>query len=128
MSRMNEEDREMLVELINKNKKILESKKSDVISIKQKNECWDLITKQFNARKTGSCKSCQQLKSTYKNMKAITRKNCSAKKKDIYQTGGGGASVSSEPNDVLLSLVEKSITPQINPFDSTAMYNLYFRR
>jgi hypothetical protein len=70
-----EEEKEYLLELVTDKKGIIENKKSDTISAKQKRETWN---------KTGT-RNAQQLKLLYDNLKKSTKKKLADEKVVKFQ-------------------------------------------
>jgi hypothetical protein len=75
-----EEEKEYLLELVTDKKGIIENKKSDTISAKQKRETWNLIANQFNASSKTGTRNAQQLKLLYDNLKKSTKKKLADEK------------------------------------------------
>lgn len=124
MDRLLEKDRELLIEIISRFKSIIENKKTDSSSNKEKAVAWKNIAFEYNSKKIGKEKSQQQLKACYCNMKAKLRRKISQKQYDQRLTGGGPAEIDGiDENDPLLSIILPSITPFRNPFDSDGTSN-----
>lgn len=113
-----EEDKVLLVELVEENKLVIECKKTDSISNKTKNETWEKITKVYNSRRNGGEKTSHQLKTAFKNLKGKVRKEVANDRTEIYKTGGGVSNIKLNDNP-LMSIVAKSVTPNKNYYDSS---------
>lgn len=83
------EEEDLLVQLAEESKSIIENKKSDSITWKEKNAEWVRIEERFNARSGGILRSAKTLKIKYDGLKRQTRKKSSAIRGELYKTGGG---------------------------------------
>lgn len=91
-----------LMELVNQYKHILENKKSDAVTNKQKLQTWDVIAEKFNSKQLVPRDS-QSLRNKYENVKKTTKKKFALEKQQTYMTGGGKAINSSiEPVDEMV--------------------------
>lgn len=70
----NKREEELLVELVQEKKDIIENKKTDAIMWKEKEKCWDVITAEFNSIGLLVPRSKSQLQLKYKNLKKDVRK------------------------------------------------------
>lgn len=82
------DERDLLVSLLQKYKDILENKKNDGATWKNKEMAWKLIEKQFNAQSDGSFRSSKTLRIKYEGLKRTVRKK-SALQSELNRTGGG---------------------------------------
>ncbi|CAG9773270.1 unnamed protein product [Ceutorhynchus assimilis] len=78
-----------LAYFVKKHKGILENKKTDAVTNADKNKCWVMLEKEFNAESGASYRSAQILKKKYENMKKQTKKKISEEKCYRFGTGGG---------------------------------------
>lgn len=78
----------LLLCLVKKYQHILESKKTDCITSKQKNQCWNNIEKDFNGQSGQTYRSSVVLKKKYENLKKRTKKKYADER--CYQLGTGG--------------------------------------
>lgn len=122
VKKINDAEKELLVELVHQYKNIIECKKTDSISNKNKNETWEKLTKEFNCKRTGLEKTSKQLRTSYMNLKGNLRQSLSKNKREIFQTGGGVPDFKLNDNDTLISLLGRSVKPHNNKFDSNADY------
>lgn len=70
----NKREDELLIELIQGKKDIIENKKTDAIMWKEKEKCWDELTAEFNSVGLLVPRSKSQLQLKYKNIKKDVRK------------------------------------------------------
>ncbi|XP_014773028.1 uncharacterized protein LOC106871196 isoform X2 [Octopus bimaculoides] len=75
-------EKNILRELVDEHREILECKKNDWRSIKMKTETWNAIADEFNSQPGVNRKDCKQLKKCWENMKARAKK---ALNKDIIE-------------------------------------------
>ncbi|VEN62941.1 unnamed protein product [Callosobruchus maculatus] len=80
----------ILLDLVSNDKKIIENKKTDAVSVEEKNIAWQNITTQFNA----SCpefvsRSTESLRKYFDNKKRDIRKLKAEERKETLLTGGG---------------------------------------
>lgn len=64
-----EKEKEVLINICIKYKPIIENKRTDGVSNKQKNIAWDNIAKEFNASGVNVPRSTKQLRTFYDNLK-----------------------------------------------------------
>ncbi|XP_073961937.1 uncharacterized protein [Choristoneura fumiferana] len=83
------EETDMLVSLVEKNKHIIENKKSDAVTWKEKEEKWKAIESAFNSSGIGVFRSAKHLRTKYEALKRSTRKKASSIRAELYKTGGG---------------------------------------
>jgi hypothetical protein len=78
----------ILVQLVEKRRQILECKKTGVITTKKKNATWEELAKEFNS---SGClpRSAKVLRDKWANIKKTAVRNHSADKKYSRGTGGG---------------------------------------
>lgn len=78
-----------MINIINKHKNIIESKKTDKVTWKEKKDTWETITNEFNAvAPSGTYHTTDSLKKFYENMKKETRKMAAQKKMEQFKIGG----------------------------------------
>lgn len=108
-----------LINLIQQYKDVLENKKSDAVTSKDKDKCWKVIEHLFNSRSSGEFRNSEVLKSCWDNLKKKTRKFFADEKMQLYKTGGGPYVSKS---DVILERAREIIKPSVdgltNNFDS----------
>lgn len=84
-----EREKHILISLIKENSK-LTSKKTDDVSLREKNDIWKNITETYNAQPDVNIKrTTTQLKKLWNNLKQRTRKLNTERRQHILKTGGG---------------------------------------
>ncbi|XP_074034738.1 uncharacterized protein [Leptinotarsa decemlineata] len=83
------EETEKLISLVEEKRKIIENKKSDVITWYEKEGAWKAIETEFNCSSSGIFRNVKNLKCKYDALKRDTRKKASFVKAELYRTGGG---------------------------------------
>lgn len=76
-----ESERDALADLIAE-RPIIAVKANDFSTIRMKNEAWESLTKEFNAKASGPNRSTESLKNQYDNLKTQAKKN-KLKRRDI---------------------------------------------
>lgn len=105
------------------NLQIIENKKTDAVSNKKKEEYWVLIENEYNSSCTGPQKTVKQLQVLYKNYKAALRRSLAQEKHNTFMTGGGKPATSPvDESDPFLPLVQNSVTPLENIYDSSTTF------
>lgn len=80
------EEKLRLLNLVGDKKEIIESKKTDGVTIRDKKHAWEEVEILFNS--IGSTqRSTNQLKSLYESIKHDTKKNYLHERKELYMTG-----------------------------------------
>ncbi|XP_041981608.1 uncharacterized protein LOC121735007 [Aricia agestis] len=139
-------EKDMLIELVKKHQHIIENKETNSNMILKKREAWTNICKQYNAVAASGCRSWEQLRHLYENLKQRSKKNiananrqqfyektrvdmkevqskASLDKKEINRTGGGSyRSTISDHDALILSMVAPQVQPLANPYDDAALY------
>ncbi|CAG9130995.1 unnamed protein product [Plutella xylostella] len=80
---------DMLINIIQENKNVLENKKSDAVTWQEKESCWKIIEAKFNATSGATYRSAKNLKTKYEGLKRETRKKSACIRAETYRTGGG---------------------------------------
>lgn len=75
-----------LIELIERKKKIIENKKTDNVSAKDKENCWINIMKEFNSSSTSGHRDVGCLKNCWDNLKKKTRKHYAEIRSELFKT------------------------------------------
>ncbi|KAJ3661718.1 hypothetical protein Zmor_006105 [Zophobas morio] len=95
-----------LTQIIQRYAHIIENKKTDAVSVKQKVNCWEEIKNEFNAVTTEGPRDVQSLKTFYQNTKRSLKKERAEKNKETYisilenkldKRGEGAAQDTGEP-------------------------------
>ncbi|KAF6203185.1 hypothetical protein GE061_003602 [Apolygus lucorum] len=85
------EERRQLIKLANEFSDIIENKKTDGVSIREKNRAWALIEEKYNATEKGPYRDAKALKMKYEGVKKELRK-----KENEWRVTGDGSSTSYE--------------------------------
>ncbi|XP_075168381.1 myb/SANT-like DNA-binding domain-containing protein 3 [Haematobia irritans] len=119
----------LLIELVEENKAVLENKKSDAVTWKQKADAWEKLSQQFSSQ-TGEIRPWKALRDKYENLKRQTKVELAAEKRETYRTGGGVRANSSVSaiSEKISGMIGQSGTGLYNPFDNDennneSMYN-----
>lgn len=103
------EEKSCLINIINKYKNIIESKKTDKFSWNDKNNAWETIANEFNAAApNGTYRNTESLKKFYENLKKDTRKIAAQEKMELFKTGGG------KPAQKILDPLHESVLSLMN--------------
>lgn len=115
-------EKTMLLNIIFTFKEVIECKKTDAITWKQKDEAWKKVTNIFNSQTTETfARTKESLKKFYDNVKKNVRKEVAAEKYELNKTGGGIVlPVDKEPTtDLVLDIInEKTVFGFTNIYDS----------
>lgn len=79
----------IMVNLVKENEKIIECKKTDVTTIKDKENCWEKVTDMFNSESGVRRRTCKELRMKYENIKRSLKRKIAANKMEVMRTGGG---------------------------------------
>ncbi|XP_069678796.1 uncharacterized protein [Periplaneta americana] len=114
---------EMLIELIQKYKHIIENKKTDGVSLKEKDATWRLIADEFGHLPGVTQRTYVNLKTAYENLKRKARRDSANDKLEKYKTGGGigGPSKLDEIGERILDIIKPTV-PVKATYDSDAAY------
>ncbi|XP_046985889.1 myb/SANT-like DNA-binding domain-containing protein 3 [Schistocerca americana] len=117
---------DVLLELVGANASVLENKKTDGCSLKEKQAMWSHMEAQFNSTPGVTKRSCDRLKTCYENMKRRLRKDLAEEKVEVYKTGGGKPTQKTTIHDraKLLEIVGSSMKPLKNAYDSDAQFSM----
>ncbi|XP_068082844.1 uncharacterized protein [Anabrus simplex] len=114
---------DIVAELVIRHKDVIENKKTDGVTVKQKHETSEKIAEEFNSIAGVSCRSARNLKTCYENLKRKTRKICADNKVMMNATGGGNFKPTlSKTTEKVMALIQPTITPLMNAHDSDALY------
>ncbi|KAK4885090.1 hypothetical protein RN001_001361 [Aquatica leii] len=114
----------LLIDVVSKFIVIVENKKTDGSTVKDKNDCWQRIADEFNASALEASRSAGQLKTYYDNFKRKTRKQNADDKAEFYKTGGGSFTKNLGPcGERLISMLKEQFRPDDNAFDSISQYH-----
>lgn len=120
-------EQELLLELYEARKYILEDKKTE-FSMKgklKKAEAWQAIEKEYNLAALGPQKNIAQLKRMWQHMKGRAKKEYVEEKKEVMRTGGGppkpGEGDSTNSTIRILSTISQELESCGNSWDSDAL-------
>ncbi|XP_029348405.1 myb/SANT-like DNA-binding domain-containing protein 3, partial [Acyrthosiphon pisum] len=111
---------EWLLHYVDKNKNVLECKKSDVNTYGMKIKTWKRIEEEFNASSNGEHRSTQVLRKKWENVKKRAKEKAAEEKHEIITTGGGRASstkFSDEEKRVIEIIGEEQVSGSRFEFD-----------
>ncbi|KAJ4448358.1 hypothetical protein ANN_10374 [Periplaneta americana] len=80
---------ELLVNLVKKYSGIIECKKTDSTTWKDKPEAWEKLSNDFNSCSGGILRCAKNLTIKYENVKNAAKKKFAEEKQEVYKTGGG---------------------------------------
>lgn len=84
---------ELLVSLVKKYSSVIECKKTDSATWREKEEAWEKLSVDFNSCSGGVVRSAKNLNMKYQNIKKTSKKKFAEEKQELYKTGGGKPSV-----------------------------------
>ena len=84
-----EQEKFLLLDLINKYKSTIECKKTDAKSSKQKADTWEELCAEFNANSVYTKREVKNLQSYWKNLKTRAKADAALQRRDRITTGGG---------------------------------------
>nr|CAI5856257.1 unnamed protein product [Callosobruchus analis] len=121
-------EKTLLLNLIHQLKDVIENKKTNSKTWREKDEAWEKITEMFNAQSPEIYpRSKEALKKYYDNIKKNVRKEVADEKREMFKTGGGTVQYVSNPvKELTLGLMNvKTVKGLSNEFDSDAVENIY---
>ncbi|KAL7726260.1 hypothetical protein ACLKA6_001664 [Drosophila palustris] len=113
------EEEAELVALVKANQSVLENKKSDAITWKQKALGWEKLATEFTSITGVQC-TVSVLKSKYEGLKRKSRTEFAEEKRNLFKTGGGPQSKTcvSAVSEQIIEMIGESATGGENVFDS----------
>ncbi|XP_045459556.1 fibrinogen silencer-binding protein-like [Melitaea cinxia] len=119
------EEVDTLIKLVEKNKLVIENKKSDAVTWAEKERCWKSIEIDFNSASGVTFRSAKTLRLKYEGIKRDTRKKSALIRAETYQTGGGPSSAPVlTPSEVKVKeMILLSIDGMDSKFDSDHLPN-----
>ncbi|XP_055914700.1 uncharacterized protein LOC129947946 [Eupeodes corollae] len=121
-------EKRTLLECAYEEKAIIENKKTDGVTWKEKETAWERIASNFNSHSDSACyRTVEALKKFYQGYKKEIRKVAADEKMSRIQTGGGKAiNVRDENFDLAISIMNpKTITGYENIFDGNGADELF---
>ena len=118
-------EQEVLVNIVDSFKSVVESKKNDIHSISKKEKAWNEIVKQFCAIAGVIKRDRDQLNKNWQNLKACAKRNISQEKREHVKTGGGCQPEKADATtERVASMLSMQMHPLENPFDdNTEMHH-----
>ena len=111
-------EKSLLTELVAKHTDVLECKRNDYKSIKQKTKAWESLAEELNSQAGVNKQDCKQLKKCWENMKSRAKKSIAKEKREAKLTGGGTASAEKdECATAVVSIISAPKTSLESPFD-----------
>ncbi|XP_047511625.1 uncharacterized protein LOC125054019 [Pieris napi] len=109
----------LLVDLITDHFKIVENKRTDAVTMKEKNAEWIKISNEFNSQTSFSHRTAENLKAQWESLKKFTKKESAAARQYMIQTGGGPAKPKSDDPlfTRILGLISTVAVGLENPYD-----------
>ncbi|XP_066585513.1 fibrinogen silencer-binding protein-like [Prorops nasuta] len=87
------EEKLLFIRILKKYSNIVENKETDKVGLKDKNDAWSKIEKEFNETEESPIKTQKQLQNLWSTLKKIARKKYASLKRETYLTGGGSCKV-----------------------------------
>lgn len=81
----------VLMDMVFKFRDIIENKKTDAITNKEKDVAWTKVADLFNAASGVAIRSSKTLRLKYESIKKNTKKKAAHNRQELYKTGGGEA-------------------------------------
>lgn len=129
-------EQQRLLDIVEEYVTIIEDKRTNAVTVKQKNETWEKIARQFNSSADTTSRDARQLRKCYENLKKRSRKVIAHERRETVRTGGGEkerqggedgdeltateATEDLETAHRVAALLVDQFTPNDNPFDSDA--------
>lgn len=86
--KISETEVEVLISLVQKYSNIIENKKSNAVTWKEKTAGWEALSQEFQ-NVTGINRNAKNLRGKWENLKKETKKKFANAKQELYKTGGG---------------------------------------
>jgi Myb/SANT-like DNA-binding domain len=119
-SNFNAAEEALLMALIKKYCHIIECKKTDALSNKQKEHGWDKLHAEFNAQSGAHARTVVNLKAKFDNLKRNVKKVLMDEKKERFKTGGGSPVIPTlnAKTEILLEVMGVGLEGMRNPYDN----------
>lgn len=85
------EETRILADLVVKYSRVIENKKTDSVTWKEKDQIWSKLTDEFNVLCLNGHRTSKILRTKYETIKRNIKKKKANNKCEIYKTGGGAA-------------------------------------
>ncbi|CAG4931639.1 unnamed protein product [Parnassius apollo] len=119
----------LLVDLVAEHFSVVENKRTDAVTMKQKNAEWVKISEEFNSQTTFGYRTAENVKAQWESLKKSTKKESSAERQSLFQTGGGPSKPKLEDNPLyrkIFALISTTVVGLVNEYDSDNMSNNHF--
>ncbi|XP_026729100.1 uncharacterized protein LOC113494814 isoform X2 [Trichoplusia ni] len=112
-------EKTQLVDLVTEHFHVIENKRTDGVSMKQKLAEWTTISNKYNSQTTLSHRTAENLKSQWESLKKATKKEASFKRMHLIKTGGGPSRPKNDDplQERILGLITPSAVGLHNPYD-----------
>ncbi|KYM96690.1 UPF0439 protein C9orf30 like protein [Cyphomyrmex costatus] len=116
----------ILIEIVKKYKHIVECKKTDGTTWREKDECWSKITDELNSRCAETYRKKKSVKTKYEDIKKNLKKKLSKNKAAMFKTGGGTPKIQdlTSAEEMLLSILPSTIQGLPSIFDSDETFGM----
>jgi len=109
---------DLLIDIVLKYKHIIENKRIDATTWKDKNEAWEKISSEFNAASKNFPRFTKTIRSKYDTIRKILAKNARCSRANT-KIGGGQCSVTLTPyEEKILSLIPNAMVSLESKFDN----------
>lgn len=117
------EEIELLMRLIKQYRHVIECKKSDATTWKEKEEAWNTLAADFNKDplcQGRSARTAKALKGKWENLKKNGKKKFALEKEELYKTGGGKGDFPkiTQQDDDIKEIIGVAVTGIENSYDS----------
>lgn len=120
-------EKEILMTLVQKYIKRIESKCTDFSSVTSKRKAWDSLALEYNSRAEVTNRTSSQLKKGWENMKSKAKTKVGKEKQERRLTGGGpiaATNIADPISSQIAAIIPEQIEPIWNPLDEDAEYHL----
>ncbi|KAH7959120.1 hypothetical protein HPB49_008352 [Dermacentor silvarum] len=114
-----DEERTILMDLMDRHRDVLECKKTDAVSIHAKKK-WEKLADEFNSNHNVRPRTSKQLKKCWDNLKEKLRRAKAEDTRELFKTGGGTPAESQMSDELrrVGAVASHMATSLANPFDS----------
>ena len=109
------DEKQLLVSLVDNYKDVIENKKTDKVSVRERDDSWNSVSSAFNLAFPTRRRSSEQLKQCWRNMKGSTKRLAAQVRRNHFATGGGPSSTEPINSNSIDSRVLAIVPGQINP-------------
>ncbi|KAH7978005.1 hypothetical protein HPB49_004150 [Dermacentor silvarum] len=115
-----DEERTILMDLMDRHRDVLECKKTDAVSIHAKKKTWEKLADEFNSNHNVRPRTSKQLKKCWDNLKEKWRRAKAEDTRQLFKTGGGTPAESQMSDELrrVGAVASHMATRLANPFDS----------